>query len=175
MSINAQRIALRVFQVRYNGTMRPEVSAGAIIFRRNKTKKRRDFLLLHYEAGHWDFAKGHLEGSETPVDAARREIFEETGLRRLRILPNFKHVIRYWMWSYTQKKRGRSVRIPKTVTFFIAEAFEDRVRLSNEHTGYVWLPYRDAAKLVTYKNAKELLRAAEELLQRQNQIIKTPA
>ena len=35
-----------------------EKSAGAILFVKEKEPR---YLLLHYEAGHWDFPKGHVE------------------------------------------------------------------------------------------------------------------
>src|SRR3989344_4910923 len=142
--------------------MRPEISDGAIIFRRYK--KIRQYLLLHYEAGHWDFAKGHLEAGEKAEQAARREIFEETGLKNIKLFNNFREVMQYWMWSYAQKKRGRPTRTLKTVTFFLGEAYGGNVRLSHEHTGYVWLPYNEAVKLATYKNAKDLIKKAEAFL-----------
>lgn len=159
-----------------------EKSSGAIIFSIHRPPKpslrgarrswpdqpHREYLLLHYDAGHWDFPKGHLEGEETPEVAARREIEEETGLVIRRFLKGFRLHIRYWMWKYPERKGVPPRRSLKIVTFFLAEASSRDVRLSFEHTGYVWLPYRDAVKLVTYENAKELLRRAEDFLRKQS-------
>lgn len=39
-----------------------EKSAGAVIFRKEEGKIY--YLLLHYQARHWDFPKGHLEKGE---------------------------------------------------------------------------------------------------------------
>jgi len=33
----------------------------------------------HKERGTWEMAGGHIEDGETPLDAAKRELFEETG------------------------------------------------------------------------------------------------
>lgn len=154
-----------------------EKSAGAVIFRthtprrsrpqrsrlRWPVKAYREYLLLRYDAGHWDFPKGHLEGLERPEDAARREIREETGLTVRRFVPGFRHSMRYWLWSYAKPAQG-SKRTLKIVTFFLAEASSRNVRLSHEHTGYAWLPYRDAVRLATYKSAKDLLRKGETFL-----------
>ena len=57
--------------------MKREKSAGAIVFRKEKEPV---YLLLHYEAKHWDFPKGHVEKNETDEQTVRREIQEETGI-----------------------------------------------------------------------------------------------
>ena len=49
-----------------------EKSSGILIF--NKTNEK--YLILHYTSGHYDFAKGHIEGEETEKEAALRELEE---------------------------------------------------------------------------------------------------
>jgi 8-oxo-dGTP pyrophosphatase MutT (NUDIX family) len=47
------------------------------------------FLLVRGRAtGKWSFPKGHLEGVESPLDCAKRELFEETGLSLKGASPN---------------------------------------------------------------------------------------
>ena len=41
----------------------------------------------------------------------------------------------------------------------------EEVKISGEHVGYEWLPYRQALERLTYKNAKETLYKAEKHLQ----------
>ena len=64
-----------------------EHSAGAVIFRNEPGKKL--YLLLHYESGHWDFAKGHVEKGETIEQTIGRECEEETGIRDLEFIDGF--------------------------------------------------------------------------------------
>ena len=158
-------------------TNKPERSSGAIIVncytpqrfkgsehpKTKATKPRRDYLVLHYEAGHWDFPKGHVEGEETAEEAAIREIEEETGLIIDKFKPNFKKETEFWFWAYPKEPGGKSKRTKKIVTFFLAETSNRDVRLSWEHTGYVWLPYKEALDIVTHDNAKNLLREAEKI------------
>jgi len=134
-----------------------EVSAGAVVFR--VVKGERKFLLLHYNYTQpfWDFPKGKLEKGETPLDAARREVREESGIDGIDIKDGFTHVIHYF---YTRE--GKTV--DKTVSFFVAETDKEKVTLSDEHIGYVWLPYAAALKRVTFKNGKETLEKAEAFL-----------
>lgn len=61
------------------------VSAGFIIFQKGSNK-----LLVSHPNGHpcaerhsWDIPKGHIEEGEEPLDAALRELFEETGLEHV--------------------------------------------------------------------------------------------
>ncbi len=58
----------------------PDCSFGTIPFRMEAGIVR--FLLIWeiYGKGHWDFPKGHREGTETPIQTALRELKEETGL-----------------------------------------------------------------------------------------------
>lgn len=148
-----------------------ERSAGFIIFRTiddeaeyqipknpEQSNSIHQYLILQYAAGHWDFPKGHLEGSETPIEAAKRETFEETGIRSedLSINPKFMEKFEY---EFTRKDGNQAI---KEVTFFLAKLrFEHKIVLSSEHKGYKWLKYSDALKQVTYKNAKDLLEKAE--------------
>ena len=57
---------------------RRETSAGGVVFRREGTGVR--YLLILDSNGNWGFPKGHLNEGESPLDAARREVEEETGL-----------------------------------------------------------------------------------------------
>lgn len=147
-----------------------ERSAGAIIFHRNEHTGMPEYLLLHYPKllpknertgkkipGHWDFPKGHMEQGETEVETASRETAEETGITQLTFLENFKETIRYVFM-----KEGKKTR--KEVVFFLAEAHNIQVQLSHEHLGFAWLPFEEAMKKITYKNARNILQKAHECL-----------
>jgi 8-oxo-dGTP pyrophosphatase MutT (NUDIX family) len=138
--------------------MKRETSAGIVVF--YEREKKREYLLLHYESGHWDFPKGHLEKGETKIEAAQRELKEETGLQA-KPLEGFEDSFAYFF-----KNPKTHELINKTVYFFIGRARTKEVTLSFEHTGYEWLPYKEAFEKLTYKNAKELLRHVEKYLQK---------
>lgn len=133
-----------------------ERSCGVVIFSEEPAAGR-EYLLLHYPTGHWDFAKGHVEKDEEDLATALREAREETGLTDLHVLSNFKHEFEYWY-------RHHQTPIRKHVTWFLAKVETKLVKISHEHQGYEWLSYAKAVERVTYANAKDLLRRAEEFL-----------
>ncbi len=132
-----------------------EKSAGGIIFRKEKNKRK--YLLLHYALGHWDFPKGHIENGESPKETAQREIQEETSLKNLQFISGFKEQIKYF---YKKEKKT----FLKIVIFFLIQTTEKKVKISWEHTGYKWLPYQQALKQLTFENAKELLKKANKFI-----------
>lgn len=141
--------------------MAKEFSAGAVIFRRDPAGTQ--YLLLHYPSGsktkkeYWDFAKGHREAGETELATALREVFEETGLRNVRIAPGFREVITYYF-------KAEEKTVFKTVVFFVGETKEKMVRISSEHQGFLWLPFESAMKNLKFANAKKILTKAHTFL-----------
>lgn len=132
-----------------------EKSCGIVVFSEDGGARR--YLILHYEEGHWDLPKGHVEEGEAEEETARRETFEETGISGLEFVPGFRKTI-----TYSFKRKGRMV--PKEVVFFLAKTEAKEVHLSDEHRGYAWLPYLQAAEKVTYENARLVLWEAENRL-----------
>ncbi|MBS3147658.1 NUDIX domain-containing protein [Candidatus Woesearchaeota archaeon] len=128
--------------------MKRDHSAGVVVFCEGK------YLLLKYEAGHWDFPKGHLEQGEDDKTAALRELKEEAGISA-QIIDGFSHTINY-------KLELDGELVSKDVVFFFAICGKSLVKLSHEHTDFIWLEFEDALKKVTYKSAKEVLAAADE-------------
>jgi len=132
-----------------------EKSAGAVVFRKEKGKIY--YLLLHYQAGHWDFPKGIIEKGEKIEETVKREVREETGIKDIKFIEGFKEWIKYFF-------KLKSKNIFKIVTFFLAETQTQEVKISWEHIGYKWLHYEEALEQLTFKNAKEILQKANEFL-----------
>lgn len=129
-----------------------ERSAGFIVFHRPAGGAVR-YLVLNY-GKHWDFAKGHVEAGESDLQAARRELLEETGIQDVTVVPGFARQIRYFF------RHGKRGLIHKSVIFFLAESTGEAVVLSHEHEGHAWLEAEAALARVTYANAKSVLQDA---------------
>ena len=153
--------------------MPKEISAGAVIFRREDSKIY--YLLLHYTARHWDFPKGHIEEGEKEEDTVKREAAEETGIKDIKIIEGFKEWIKYFFRenynSKKNKKKDRKEWIFKTVIFYLAQTQTKEVKISFEHKGFKWLRYEDALKQLTFKNAKEILKKANDYLISKNDLL----
>ncbi len=102
--------------------------------------------------------KGHLEEGEEPVDAATREVWEETGLRTRPLAPLGE--ISYWFYSRRQRSR-----IAKRVEFFLLEYRAGSSAKHNEEVDGVRLvPLHLAAATVSYPGEREVLQRAEAYL-----------
>lgn len=133
-----------------------EVSAGGIVFRRQPDTSAR-FLLIRDPYEHWGFPKGHLEGEESPAEAAFRETAEETGLTDLVMLGP----IRIIDWHF--RFRGRYIH--KYCHFFLFEsAAADVVPQQDEGiTDFRWLELEAALEQLSYDNARGVLKRAGEM------------
>jgi len=139
--------------------IKTEVSAGIIIF-----FKRGDvceFLLLQDQNGKWNFPKGHIEKDETLKEAALREVKEEAGLNITDFVDGFYEKISYY---FTKKYGDKNEKIYKIVHYFLAQSNSQKVKISNEHKNFAWLPYQKALQKIKYKNSKKLLKKAINFL-----------
>jgi len=154
-----------------------EKSAGAVIFREDGDKIF--YLLLHYPSSakaskeYWDFPKGHIEKGENLEETAKREVEEETGLKDLKLIEGFKEWIKYFFkltlrqnHQFGTGQEGKNVF--KIVTFFLAETKTKEVKVSFEHIGFKWLPYEEAIEKLTFKNAKEILKKANDFISKKS-------
>ena len=138
--------------------MKKEISAGIIIFRR--THEGPKFLLLYHGHNYWNFAKGKIEQEEKSLQAALREVREETGLtsQDLRLIRDFKAYEKFYF-----KRQGQ--QIFKVVIFYLAETRAVDIKISSEHEGYGWFLIRDAKNILgRYKDSQRVFKLAYEFL-----------
>ena len=105
----------------------------------------------------WQFVAGGGEGNETPVEAARREIFEECGARPEEIIA-LRSVACVPNTCFAQRHRAHWEKdayvIPEYSFGF--ECAGDIV-LSHEHTEIRWLTYEQACSILQWDSNKTAL------------------
>jgi len=111
-------------------------------------------LLKRSDEGWWQGIAGGGEGSETPLEAAKRETLEETGIPRdsrflqlITVLPIPAAEFRY------SHLLGREVCVIPQYCFGVLPK-EKKIVLSSEHTDYKWLMYEEAYRLMKYEDNK---------------------
>ena len=127
-----------------------EKSCGAIVYR--KSHGNTEILLIkHINSGHWSFPKGHVEGNETEVETAIREIKEETAIDVM-IDPTFRETVSYYPKRDTQN----------TVVYFIGKAKNyDYIPQEEEISEIRWVDIGYASNILTYENDKNIVNKAK--------------
>jgi len=119
---------------------RSKFSAGAVIVRRAAHGWR--YLLLRVFRS-WDFPKGGLEAGEAPLQAAVREVEEETGLTALEFP---------WGEAYRETERYSAGKVAR---YYVAASPAGDVSLPinpelgrPEHHEFRWVSYPEARRLL---------------------------
>jgi 8-oxo-dGTP pyrophosphatase MutT (NUDIX family) len=116
------------------------LSAGVVPIRRTAGGWR---VLVLRAYKNWDFPKGRVEAGENPIDAARREATEETGLTDLEF--PFGDVYRETL-PYAGGKIAR---------YYLAETRDENVHLPISHE--LGRPEHHEWRWVTFDQAEDLL------------------
>jgi len=124
-------------------------------------------LLKRSDAPYWQGIAGGGEGSEAPLEAAKRETLEETGipkdsrfLQLITVLPIPATEFRdSHLW-------GRKVCMIPQYSFGVLTK-EKKIVLSPEHTDHRWLKYEEAYRLMKYEGNKIALWELDKRLKKE--------
>ncbi|MDR1928906.1 MAG: NUDIX domain-containing protein [Endomicrobium sp.] len=144
--------------------MLEEFSYGAIIYKIQNCKPI--FLLVCSKSKIWGFPKGHSENGENKIETARREIFEETGIKNIRFIKNFVQEDIYLI-------KKKHISIPRYIlkkTFFIIKhsvyflAFVIHSDLlsfdKNEIVELKWVNIKQSQNLLSFDSQKRIINLA---------------
>ena len=132
-----------------------DFAAGGIVLIDNKVllvkNRLREEYKEYYDSGFWGFPKGHMEEGESPLDAAEREVFEETGFKVKCIsekpIAESRYTIEY------------GENIEKTVWFYEMKVVEEFVKEPDEEIEEIAIvPYEEAVNLLAYEEDRKILK-----------------
>ena len=107
----------------------------------------------------WCLPKGHIEGAETPEQAAVREVAEETGIAAEVV--QALGVIDYWF-------TGDDRRVHKKVYHYLLEAIGGTITTEHdpdqEAEVAAWVPIEDLRTRLAFPNERKMAQTAAELL-----------
>lgn len=123
-----------------------------------KTEQGIEVLLIFHKGGrHWSFPKGHKDPGETDLQAAFRELKEETGLEIEKCFSDIAYLETYTFYKLHEKVR-------KTVTYFPAFVKGTLSIQPEEIEEARWLPIEKALNQLTFEETKEICRKVQALV-----------
>jgi ADP-ribose pyrophosphatase YjhB (NUDIX family) len=95
--------------------------------------------------------KGHPDPGETPLQAAAREVREETGVE-------VEPIRQLGEIDYTYERAGREVY--KRVAFYLFAYRGGELSHDHEIADVLWMPLEEAARTLTHAGEREMVRRA---------------
>lgn len=128
-----------------------EPTAGGVVFRRNTKDNTVEILLIQDAKDRWTIPKGHIEEGETAKETAKREISEETGLKKVEIIS--------WLGKINFRYRRANSLVLMTTEIFLTKALGDTDALKPEEwmNGIKWFPAAEAVDKIEYQDIEKLI------------------
>jgi ADP-ribose pyrophosphatase YjhB (NUDIX family) len=109
-------------------------------------------LLVSQHGTSWSLPKGHLEAGETPLEAARREIREESGVSRLELVRPLGSYSRHRLGADGGEDRSEL----KTIHLFLFRTDEEELSpLDPDNPEARWVERGGVAELLTHAKDRE--------------------
>ena len=126
--------------------MKRSESAGGIVL-------RDDLVLVVSQHGtSWSLPKGHIEKGESQIMAAKREIYEESGIKDLKLIKKLGVYKRHKI-SINGKDDKSEL---KTIYMFLFKTKQDTLKpVDKENPEAKWISKNDVANLLTHKEDKK--------------------
>jgi dATP pyrophosphohydrolase len=144
--------------------MRLPVQVQGILFR--EVDRRIEYLLLKTTPEREDFwqpVTGGLEEGETNIEALKREVWEETGIKNVaRIVENVDY------FEYSSAHFVKGFDFIKEYVFGVEVDPKERIALDGkEHCRFRWCSFQEALRLLKWDENKKALSKLNEILSSQ--------
>ncbi len=106
--------------------------------------------------GYWQGIAGGGEDGESPLQTAKREVYEEAGIQPDSEFIRLDSMAMIPVVDVCGFKWGKDVLVIPQYCFGV-KVEDDQLQLSNEHTEYKWMDYDGASKVLHWENNKNAL------------------
>ncbi len=122
-------------------------SAGGIVI-----NKEGLVLVVSQQGLSWSLPKGHIEQGESKLEAAKREIYEESGIKQLEYIEDLGSYSRYKI----AKDGGDNLSEQKTIFLFFFKTNETELKpVDQDNPEARWVKKEEVANLLTHPKDKE--------------------
>ena len=108
--------------------------------------------MVNQPNGAWTFPKGHIDEDESILDAAKREVYEESGINQLELVEDLGSYQRYQMG----RDRLDDMSELKTIHFFLFKTNQSTIGpIDPENPEARWVKLDDIANRLSHKKDRE--------------------
>tara|TARA_B100000676_G_C18081949_1_gene851924 strand:+ start:169 stop:606 length:438 start_codon:yes stop_codon:yes gene_type:complete len=125
------------------------ITSGGVIL-----NEHNEIVIVNQNHDSWSLPKGHVEKNETLIEAANREIYEETGLKNISFIKNLGYYDRFRIGLDGKDDLTESKRIHLFLFFCKKQKLQPIDPLNPEA---IWTSQKNAIKCLTHPKDKSFL------------------
>ena len=111
-----------------------------------------DVLVVNQNHNSWSLPKGHIESDENPLETAKREIFEESGISELNLISELGKYKRFRIGKYSKDDESEI----KTILLYLFTTTQRHLNPTDPANPEAqWVNRFEVSKLLTHKKDKE--------------------
>jgi len=113
---------------------------------------KQEIAIVNQNHNSWSLPKGHIDDGETKLEAAIREIYEETGIKNPKLIKSLGSFGRYRIGLNGKDDKSEY----KTIYIFLFSSSKKNLTpLDKNNPIAKWVPYSEVKDLLTHKNDKK--------------------
>jgi ADP-ribose pyrophosphatase YjhB (NUDIX family) len=132
-------------------------SAGGIVLGQDGK-----IVLVSQNGDSWSLPKGHVDEGESHIEAAKREVYEESGVVDLTLVRELGVYERYRL----SKDGGDDLSEPKRITMFLFKTVQKNLKpVDPDNPEARWVSVDEALNLLTHRKDKEFLKSVRSIIE----------
>ena len=127
--------------------MKKTKSAGGVV-----VNSKGKILVVEQHGTSWSLPKGQIEQGEKPVETAKREIYEEAGIKNLKYVKNLGNYSRYQL----DAAGNINENVHKTIFIFLFKTNQNDLKpIDTMNPQAKWINKNEVSKLLTHPKDKK--------------------